>query len=77
LYGLGIDILPCGLVSDFSPCSRLNFLQVFGDLYPSAMQLQMVSVPSVLKAMGYGMQTILLPLLTFAIWSFFHLICDL
>lgn len=41
------------------------------------MQVQMVSVPSVLKAMGYGMQTILLPLLTFTIWSFFHLICDL
>ncbi|PVH36771.1 hypothetical protein PAHAL_6G165600 [Panicum hallii] len=29
---------------------------VFGDLYPSAMQLQMVSVASVLEAMGYEMK---------------------
>ncbi|KAJ1284378.1 hypothetical protein BS78_03G199300 [Paspalum vaginatum] len=29
---------------------------VFGDLYPSAMQLQMVSVGSVLEAMGYEMK---------------------
>jgi hypothetical protein len=36
------------VLSDFSRCPRSNFLQVFGDLYPSAMQLQMVSVASVL-----------------------------
>jgi hypothetical protein len=44
------------VLSDFSRCSRSNFLQVFGDLYPSAMQLQMVSVASVLEAMGYEMK---------------------
>jgi hypothetical protein len=46
----------CHEVSDFSRCPHSNFLQVFGDLYPSAMQLQMVSVASVLEAMGYEMK---------------------
>ncbi|ONM02748.1 hypothetical protein ZEAMMB73_Zm00001d031336 [Zea mays] len=39
------------------PGARKPWLaMVFGDLYPSAMQLQMVSVASVLEAMGYEMK---------------------
>jgi hypothetical protein len=53
---MGWGLAFCHVVSDFSRCSRLSFLQVFGDLYPSAMQLQMVSVASVLEAMGYEMK---------------------
>ncbi|PWZ34174.1 hypothetical protein Zm00014a_011593 [Zea mays] len=44
-----------------TPVTRLGvrkprLAMVFGDLYPSAMQLQMVSVASVLEAMGYEMK---------------------
>ncbi|OEL21462.1 hypothetical protein BAE44_0017521 [Dichanthelium oligosanthes] len=44
-----------------TPVKRLgvrkpHLAMVFGDLYPSAMQLQMVSVASVLEAMGYEMK---------------------
>ncbi|KAF8696948.1 hypothetical protein HU200_036593 [Digitaria exilis] len=35
---------------------KSRLAMVFGDLYPSAMQLQMVSVASVLEAMGYEMK---------------------
>ena len=53
---MGWGLAFCHVVSDFSRRSRLSFPQVFGDLYPSAMQLQMVSVASVLEAMGYEMK---------------------
>jgi hypothetical protein len=51
------DLCLCGCfwVSWYLICSlpTLKFVQVFGDLSPGGMQLQMVSVASVLEAMGY------------------------